>query len=141
MSRKSSFNIESTFLRLRSDASVEALPVDDTFWQRLVAGDVGTFQNEFLVSFFEFDSDWSSWERHPNGDEIGYLLSGAVTLILDTEGGPEEAELNEAGAFVIIPKGIWHTARVHARSRMLFITAGEGTESREIDPAVISGNR
>jgi mannose-6-phosphate isomerase-like protein (cupin superfamily) len=131
MSRGSTLNIESTFLRLRSDASVEALPVDDTFWRRLVNGGLGTFRNEFLVSFYECDSDWTTWEKHPNGDEVGVLLSGAVTLVFEGENGHEETELNEAGAFVIIPKGTWHTAKVHTLSRMLFITAGEGTENRE----------
>jgi mannose-6-phosphate isomerase-like protein (cupin superfamily) len=127
-------NLKSTFLRLRGDGSVEPLPVDDTFWQRLVAGDLGSFRNEYLVSFHEFDTDWPIWEKHPHGDEIGYLLSGAVTMAIEGAKGLEATELNETGAFVIIPKGAWHTAKVHAPSRMLFITAGEGTESREIIP-------
>lgn len=131
MSRASQLNIESTFLRLRSDASVEPLPVDDAFWQRLGSGELGTFRNEYLVSFHEFDIDWPVWERHPNGDEIVCLLSGAVTLVLERQAGTEYTELSEAGAFAIVPKGTWHTARVRAPSRMLFITAGEGTESRE----------
>lgn len=131
MSGASRLNIESTFLRLRSDASIEPLPVDDTFWQRLGRGELGTFRNEYLVSLHEFDTDWSVWEKHPHGDEIVCLLSGAVTLVLERQAGPEYTELSEAGAFVLVPKGTWHTAMVRAPSRMLFITAGEGTESRE----------
>jgi hypothetical protein len=40
------FSLSSTFVRLRPDASVEALPVDATFWKRLTTGQLGTFHNE-----------------------------------------------------------------------------------------------
>ena len=39
-------------------------------------------------------------------------------------------ELREPGAFVVVPRGTWHTATVHAPSAGLFITAGEGTQHR-----------
>lgn len=77
------YNLSSTYLRLRSDASVEPLTVDKAFWQRLVSGNLGTFHNEYLVSVHFFDSDWCSWEMHPNGDEIVCLLGGQVTFILE----------------------------------------------------------
>lgn len=125
------YNLSSTYLRLRSDVSVEPLTVDDTFWHRVVTGQLGTFHNEYLVTSHAFDSDWSTWEMHPNGDEIVCLLSGAVTFILEQEGENEAIELKESGAYAIVPKGIWHTARVGMPSRMIFITAGEGTQHRE----------
>ncbi|OZS41273.1 cupin domain-containing protein, partial [Photobacterium sanguinicancri] len=115
---------------LRSDARVEPLPVDAAFWQRLVSGELGTFHNEYLVSLYDFGADWTSWERHPNGDEIVLLLSGAVTFILEHDGQQQATQLEQAGAYLIVPKGTWHTARVATPSRMLFITAGEGTEHR-----------
>lgn len=121
----------STYVRLRRDASVEPLPVDDTFWQRISSGELGSFHNEYLVSGYVFDVDWPMWEMHPNGDEIVCLLSGAVTLVLECEDGQRDIELTGSGTFVVIPKGTWHTARVSEPSRMLFITAGEGTQHRE----------
>ena len=124
-------NLSSTYLRLRSDVTVEPLPVDDGFWQRLMSGDLGTFRNEYLVTTHVFDGDWSTWEMHPNGDEVVCLLDGAVTFILEENGARRTVELAESGAFVVVPKGTWHTARVSARARMLFITAGEGTQHRE----------
>ena len=125
-----SSNVESTFLRLRGDASIEALPVDDTFWQRLSTGQLGNFHNEYLVTMHAFSSDWPMWEMHANGDEIVCLLSGAVAFILETEGGLKRVELNEPGSFVMVPKGTWHTAKANGACRMLFITAGEGTQHR-----------
>ena len=37
--------------------------------------------------------------------------------------------LSTPSDFVIIPKGVWHTARVHAPTTMLFVTPGEGTKN------------
>ena len=56
---------------------------------------------------------------------------------LDVHGYPirergnfREIALDRAGAFVIVPKGTWHTARADGHCEMLFITAGEGTRHR-----------
>lgn len=124
-------NIASTFLRLRGDVSVEPLPVDDGFWGRLASGALGTFHNEYLVSSHTFDSDWSVWEMHPNGDEVVCLIEGAVTFVLELEGGNREIDLDECGAYAIVPRGTWHTARASRPCRVLFITAGEGTRHRD----------
>jgi mannose-6-phosphate isomerase-like protein (cupin superfamily) len=126
------FSLSSTYLRLRGDASVEPLPVDSTFWQRLAGGQLGTFHHEYLVTSHTFEADWSMWEMHPKGDEIVCLLSGSVTFIQEREGGNQAIDLEESGAFVIVPMGTWHTARTRGVSRMLFITAGEGTQHRPI---------
>jgi mannose-6-phosphate isomerase-like protein (cupin superfamily) len=124
-------NLSSTYLRLRPDASVEHLPVDDRFWERIGAGELGDFRNEYLVSSHTFASDWPVWEMHPKGDEVVCLLSGAATFLLEHEDGARAIELKDAGAYVVVPKGTWHTARTQGPCRMLFITAGEGTQHRE----------
>lgn len=126
-----SHHLSSTYVRLRNDATAEPLPVDENFWQKLTSGALGTFHNEYLVTLHSFDADWSSWEMHPNGDEIVCLLDGAVTFVLEQEGAQRSVELTESGAYVIVPQGSWHTARVSRPSRMLFITAGEGTRHRD----------
>lgn len=124
------FKLESTYVRIRPDASVEPLRVGEAFWQRLIGGDLGTFENEFLVSHHAFTADWDSWEVHPNGDEVVCLLSGEVRMVMEMPEGTRTVALNEPGGFVVVPKGTWHTARVHGAAKMLFITAGEGTEHR-----------
>jgi hypothetical protein len=36
-----------------------------------------------LVTVFEMAEDWTTWEMHPEGEELLVLLSGAMTLVLD----------------------------------------------------------
>ena len=124
------FNLASTFLRLRNNVSIEPLPVDDTFWQKIMTGQLGNFHNEYLVVMHAFDADWPMWEMHPNGDEVVFLLSGSLQFILETAEGSKPFELNQSGSYVIVPKGAWHTAKTNCPCRMLFITAGEGTQHR-----------
>ena len=127
-------SLESSCLRLRPDCSVESIPVDANFWPRLMSGQLGNFHNEYLVSCFSYDKDWSTWEMHPNGDEVVCLLSGAVTLVLEDAGSLRELRLDAGNSYVIVPRGTWHTARVGQPSRMLFITPGEGTQNRPVAP-------
>lgn len=133
MSQTGPFDLSSTYLRLRADASVEPLPVDDSFWERIATGRLGSFHNEYLVVRHAFEADWPVWEMHPNGEEVVCLLSGGVTIVLEREGGHESIELKETGSYVIVPRGTWHTARPHGPASMLFITAGEGTLHRKAE--------
>lgn len=127
----SGYELQSTYVRLRPDCSIERLPVDETFWPRLIGGELGDFRNEYLVTSHTHEADWPNWEMHPNGDEIVALISGAVTLILEGPGGQhDEVELNLPGSYAFVPRGTWHTARVKKPATMLFITAGEGTRHR-----------
>ena len=125
-------NLESTCLRLRPDVSIEPLPVDERFWPRLMAGALGDFHHEYLVTCHRHDADWPMWEQHPNGDEIVALLAGRATLVLESEGAQVSSLLAVPGDFVRFPRGSWHTALVGEPSTLLFITAGEGTRHRPV---------
>lgn len=131
MSALGPHDLASTYARLRNDASVEPLPVDERFWERIAAGELGSFHHEYLVTTHTFDADWPTWERHPKGDEIVCLLSGAATFLLEGGGGQREIVLDRPASYVIVPRGTWHTARTRVPTQMLFITAGEATEIRE----------
>jgi hypothetical protein len=122
-------SLQDTFLRLRSDCTVELLQADG-FWPRLMAGELGDFHREYLVTTSTFSASWTNWERHPLGDEIVCLLSGHVTLVQETPGGEVQIEMDRPGQFAVNPRDTWHTANVHAESLLLFITASEGTEGR-----------
>ena len=98
-------HVESTYLRLGSDASMEALPVDGSFWQRLQEGQLGRFHNEYLVSTHSMNSDWGVWEMHPKGDEMVCLLAGKATFILETGGGERSVHLEGQGDFLVVPVG------------------------------------
>jgi mannose-6-phosphate isomerase-like protein (cupin superfamily) len=119
-----------TFVHLAEGGDATPLPVTDTFWTDLTSGRLGDLDGGRLVSACKFTSDWDAWERHPAGDELVCLLSGAMTFVLDTPGGQAEIRLDEPGAFLLVPRGTWHTARVHNPSLGLFVTAGAGTEHR-----------
>jgi len=90
------------------------------------------FKGHVLVATFSFDADWTTWERHPAGDELVCLLSGSATLVLDRDGARETIELQKPGEYVLVPKGAWHTARTHVPTNMLFVTPGEGTENKPV---------
>lgn len=119
-----------TFAVLKPDQTAETVTVSPTLYAALDQ-DFDGFQGHSLMAVHEFSESWSMWERHPAGDEIVMLLSGRATLVLKTDEGEEVVTLETAGAYVIVPKGVWHTAKVSEPTRMLFITPGEGTENSE----------
>jgi quercetin dioxygenase-like cupin family protein len=82
-----------------------------------------------LVSLYTFTEDWTSWERHPAGDEVVVCLAGEITLFQELPEGTVPVTLR-AGEYVVNPPGIWHTADVSGEATALFITAGMGTENR-----------
>jgi mannose-6-phosphate isomerase-like protein (cupin superfamily) len=47
------------------------------------------------------------WERHPNGDELVYIVDGAATFHIMTPEGPQSLALN-AGTLLVVPRGQWH---------------------------------
>lgn len=124
-------NLRSTYLRLRPDCSVEKLPVDQTFWPRLMSGALGDFHNEYLVSSSSYEQDWPNWEMHPRGDEIVALISGAAVLVMESaDGQRSEVRLTEPGSFAFVARGTWHTARITVPTTLFFITPGEDTRHR-----------
>ena len=82
-----------------------------------------------LVSLYSFSENWTSWERHPVGDEAVICTAGEITLIQEMPDGPRKVTLS-AGEYAINPRGVWHTADVADQATALFITAGVGTEHR-----------
>jgi quercetin dioxygenase-like cupin family protein len=109
----------------------DAIPVavSDRFFEQLESK-AGDFNGKRLISHFSFDKDWETWEMHPAGEEFVCLLSGQVDLILEQGGVENTVQLSTSGSYVLVPRGTWHTARVHTPSSMLFITPGEGTQNR-----------
>lgn len=123
-----SFDPSQVYVSLSADGSAVPVPGGEAFWSRS-APELDLFGQNWLVSEFECSSDWSSWEMHPHADEFVYLLSGEAVLQLQGEFGITNIHLSGRGA-AIVPKGAWHTAKVLAPSRMLFVTLGAGTEHR-----------
>lgn len=126
------FNLNNTAVRLRADASAEALRMDATFWPALMKGELGDFHQEFLITQSQFAGRWSQAEMHPNGDEIVCLLEGRCTFVLQIDSGEESISLDQPGEFVIVPPGTWHFAESAESCHLLFITAGENTQHRPL---------
>ena len=72
-------------------------------------------------------------EMHPDGDELLYLVSGAVTVKLELPEGDRTVELG-AGQAVVVPQGIWHRIWLREPSRLVHITPGPGGDHRPLDP-------
>jgi len=117
-----------TYVHLGQSGAATELPGGDAFWA-LPDSEIERFGNGWLIAEFQFDADWPSWEMHPHADEFVYLLSGAVEVILEEAGGLRRISLTGSGA-IVVPRGVWHTAKVLAPSRMLHVTRGAGTELR-----------
>lgn len=124
------FQATDTYIHLGPDGTPVPLTVTPTFWQELASGAFSGLGPGRLVSTYEFGDNWPSWERHPAGEEVVVLMSGAMDLILALDGGDRVVPMSKPGQVVIVPRGAWHTANVAQRAMALFITAGEGTEHR-----------
>ncbi len=65
-------------------------------------------------------------EMHPDGDELLYLIEGAVDVVLDDETdetGERRFALDSGNAFVV-PQGVWHRVIVKEPCRLLYFTPG-----------------
>jgi mannose-6-phosphate isomerase-like protein (cupin superfamily) len=123
-------NPQERYVRLGADGVAETLPGGDAFWS-LAQAEQDRVGGDWLVSEYEFLANWPTWEMHPNGDEFVYLLSGSIDLLLEHEDGVRVLAIAGRGA-VVVPRGVWHTARVHTPSRMLHVTLGAGTLTRAV---------
>lgn len=125
-------DIQQTYLHVQDGGTTLPLPVSATFWQDLGGGAYPQLEQGRLMSAYTFSEPWAVWERHLAGEELVLLLSGAATLVLQEPQGEREVLLETVGAFVLVPKGVWHTARTSVATTLLFLTPGAGTEHRAV---------
>lgn len=123
------YALSDTFLVLGPDQTATPVSVCPSLYQDLDAK-FNQFKQHSLVAMYTFDTDWESWEIHPNGDEMVMLIEGEITLILDTESGEQSQTLSQSGDYVVIPRNTWHTARTKSAAKVVFITPGQGTEHK-----------
>ena len=76
-------------------------------------------------------------EIHPDGDELLYLVSGAIDVVVETGGtqesiGEEHVTRVEPGQAFIVPRGLWHRVEVREPSRLVHITPGPGDGHRPL---------
>lgn len=131
MSKLAPQNINSTFVVI--DDANNAIPIaaGEDFYKKLEQ-QFGDFKGKRLISHYTFEQDWDSWERHPVGEEFVCLLSGQIDFVLEQDGGEAIVSLNTPGQYILVPRGVWHTAKVYTPSSVLFITPGEETQHRPL---------
>ncbi|HLA32227.1 MAG TPA: cupin domain-containing protein [Pseudomonas sp.] len=121
-----------SYLHVQDGGKIDLVPVSASFWNDLAAGALPELDQGRLISAFTFSEPWPTWERHPAGEELVMLLSGAALFLLEEAEGERSVELNSLGAYVLVPEGVWHTARTTIATTLLFITPGAGTEHRPV---------
>jgi quercetin dioxygenase-like cupin family protein len=83
-----------------------------------------------LVALYRFEEPWTSWERHPSGDEVVCCIQGHMTLHQELADGIKRSHELGPGEYAVNPPGAWHTADTDGPVVALFITVGEGTTHR-----------
>lgn len=121
-------NPENQYVHLAPDGGGSVVPGGDAFWS-MQPEEMARFERGWVVSEFVCDGDWKNWEMHPVAEEFVYLLSGQIDFLQETPDGVTTTRIDGRGA-ILVARGVWHTARVHAPSRMLFVTMGAGTQHR-----------
>lgn len=125
------------YLLLEPEGESATLPGGGDFWSQLMSGnpaDTGIrrlmgSKHGRLVCGLNMASDWTNWEMHPAGDEVLVMLEGDATFRFEEAAGTREVRFT-SGRVLIVPKGVWHTAKVHKPSTLLAITAGQGTQHK-----------
>lgn len=120
----------STYLLLKALGDATQYPCGDAFWSK-PASELNAIGRGWLVSEHVFNRDWLNWEMHTRADEVVYLLEGEAQLLLELPSGLAVHRILGRGV-IVVPKGVWHTAKASVPCRMLHIIMGEGTQHRPV---------
>lgn len=124
-------NLAEAYVHLRPFGAGEALPKETGHTERMGANLVFDPTTEGLL-IGEAEMTTSSrhrGERHLDGDEFVYLVSGAIRVALEGEDGTTADTPLIPGEALIVLQGTWHRLLVDGPSRILFISTGR-TEVR-----------
>jgi len=123
------FDLSTTFVHLEDGGDAAPVEVTRSFW----GGSIGALYDR-LVGVFDFDSTEdlhsSMQEMHPEADEVLFVISGAVDVVLQ-QGDDERTVALEAGQAAIVPRGVWHRLVMRHPGRLLFINSRTGMQSRK----------
>jgi mannose-6-phosphate isomerase-like protein (cupin superfamily) len=121
------FDPRKTYLHLLGDGTGTPIEVGPDFWRTTIQ----TIKGGWLVTLGHAEKDWPHWEMHPRGEELIFLLSGAIELVVQDDDGEHVVPL-AAGQLYLMRRGVWHRARVKEPASTLFVTAGDGTQHRPV---------
>jgi mannose-6-phosphate isomerase-like protein (cupin superfamily) len=83
----------------------------------------------FGVAFMTENSPHDG-ERHPDGDEVLYLVSGRVRIVFFDSDDPDIDVMPGDG--LIVPKGVWHRVDILEPSQIVYLTPGPNNEYRPL---------
>ncbi|HJQ97671.1 MAG TPA: cupin domain-containing protein [Candidatus Polarisedimenticolaceae bacterium] len=126
-SARGPFDPSRTYVQLLDGGGAVTIDVTPDFWRTTV----NRHADGRLAFTHHLDRDSPTWERHPEGEELVYLLSGAIDFVLERPDGDEIVRLR-AGLAYLVPRGVWHRQVVRSPGDILFVTAGRGTEHRPV---------
>lgn len=67
-------------------------------------------------------------ERHPDGDEVLYLVSGRVRVVF-TDDPIDDIDVGP-GDGLVVPRGVWHRVDILEPSQIAYLTPGPNNEFR-----------
>ncbi len=121
-------DLSTTFIHLGDGGGAEPVTVTPSFW----GGSAGKLYDR-LVGVFDFNSSKdlhsSMQEMHPEADEMLFLVSGTVDVVLQKADAERTIAL-EAGQAAIVPRGVWHRLVMRHPGRLRFINSRTGMQSR-----------
>ncbi len=69
-------------------------------------------------------------ERHPDGDEVLYLISGRVRVVFP-DSTVDDIDV-KPGDGLVVPKGMWHRVDILEPSQIVYVTPGPNSEYRPL---------
>jgi mannose-6-phosphate isomerase-like protein (cupin superfamily) len=125
------FQLTRTFVHLADGGGAAPVECTADFWKETASG---KRRYDRLVGLVHAkraeDLHPSMWEMHPGGDELLYLVSGAIDVILEEPVG-ERVELR-AGKAYVVPRGVWHRLVLREPGQLLFINSRTGMQHRPV---------
>jgi mannose-6-phosphate isomerase-like protein (cupin superfamily) len=122
-------DLSSTFVHLSNGGDAELIKLTPAFWR----GTSGAKRYDRLVGTFAFKSSEdlhsTMQEVHPQADELLYVVSGAIDVLLE-ENGAERIVALDAGQAAIVPRGVWHRLVMRKPGNLLFINSRTAIKSR-----------
>jgi mannose-6-phosphate isomerase-like protein (cupin superfamily) len=73
-------------------------------------------------------------EVHPDADELLYLVSGRIRVMLELPSGDMEAAVG-AGQCLVVPRGTWHRIIADEPGQLINVTPGPGGQGRPVPAA------
>jgi mannose-6-phosphate isomerase-like protein (cupin superfamily) len=70
-------------------------------------------------------------EMHPDGDELLYVISGHMRVVLELDEGDHVVDVRPGDALVV-PRGVWHNILCVEPGQIIHITPGPGGEARHL---------